>query len=162
MKISLDVQAIKMLIDNDPDCIIEIKKGIVDNLIKKGFIPLLSLREVKDEIMLAKKAQKAARDNLDEFLKTEIKNQIGSVKISNDWARVPIVTLNKDMEAKFRNLAFECVSDRMEEIINKRADEVLADRLKYIEAVVERRLTKNLNALVDAEVKRRLDAAKNA
>jgi len=162
IRMSLDVQAIQKLMKDDPEFVIDIKKGIVANLTEKSIKPLLNIEEIKDAIFEQEIANKRAMELWSDAIKEEIQKQIGSVKERTSWGKKSnTITLNKESKAAVEYAAANIVREQLNEIITAAAKRALEDKLDHINILIEKRLTENINAIVDKEVKRRLEAAKN-
>lgn len=97
----------------------------------------------------------------DEIIKDEIIQQIGSVRV--DSFRQKTYTLKEGIKKDVEAIAHSIAIKKIEETILEKIQKILVNISQaYIEEVVQTRLTSHINNMVDTEVKRRLEAAKNA
>ncbi len=160
IKISLDGSAIDKLCKDDPDLIVDLKRGVLENFTNKHIKSLLNIEEIKKAIYDVKLANSQASEAIELSIQKEIEKQIGVVT-SNSWGKVTTVRLAKDIEDQISRVASIIIEKNIYEIFTRETQKALDKTINNIQRIIDIRLTENLNSLVDSEVRKRLELAKN-
>jgi hypothetical protein len=156
VKISLDSAAIEKLMNADPEFIVELKRGVVENFTKKCIRPLLNIEELKEELNKAVKIQASFKLAATDTLRAAIETEIGTI---SRWCEQPIdVKISPRFQDKIKNEAKEAALIALRQYIDEGCNAVIELYKPQIKTMVETYLKRGISELVDEELQERVKA----
>jgi Fe-S cluster biosynthesis and repair protein YggX len=158
IKVSLDCNAIEKLMRDDPQFVIDIKKGVIENFTQKCIRPMLNFDDIKEEINLLLKAHNEAKDAYLLAIKKEVENEIGKVKTTNSWGSEKTIIINEKFLERIRlevNAQTEKVFHDMVKNAIDRAIKIYDE--PYLKSYVDRYLSDGIKKIVKEEFQKRIN-----
>jgi hypothetical protein len=162
IKLSLDSNAIEKLMRDDPQFVIDIKKGVVENFTKKCIRPMLNFEDIRAEINLIQKAHNEAKEACLLAIKKEVEKEIGAVAKSNSyWDTEKTIKINEKFLEKIK-LEVNAQTERVfHEMVRAAIDSAI---LKYAEPYLKKYadmyFSEGIKQIVKYELQKRIDAMK--
>jgi chorismate mutase len=156
IKISLDGSAIEKLLKTDPEFVVALKKGVVENFTKRHIRSLLNFEEIKNEISECLKAHEQAKEAYLLAVRQEIEKEIGVIK-RETWNSNKSIDVNPELlnhltlhikaysESVFRDMMKKSVDEQKERL------ELHIDKLTqhYFDAGIQELVRQRFNKLLE-------------
>jgi hypothetical protein len=161
IKVSLDSNAIEKLMRDDPQFVIDIKKGVVENFTKKCIRPMLNFEDIRGEINLLLKAHNEAKDACLLAIQKEVEKEIGKVKATNSWGSEKTIIINENFLERIK-LEVNAQTERVfHDMVRTAVDWAIKKYDEpYLKNYVDRYLADGIKQIVKVEFQKRIDAMK--
>ena len=149
MKIRLESDAIKALIEKAPEVLLEIKKGVVANFMKSAIKPMLNYKELNNEIQQCREVEKELKVAHSRLLYKQIEKAL--------YVSAPL-RYDRKLKPAIKKLLAEESTKQMDNILAN-AVQIEVERLRpFIADVIADKVQHRLSELVKEELKKRLAA----
>jgi len=159
-QVFLDTSAIEKLIKNDPEFIVKIKKGVLENFTNKNIRGMLNYEEIKKEAKKCYNAHDKAKDAYLLAIKSEIEKTIGKVVDSGYFGNDQVIAINSAFKKRLQDQIDIQVGMLVETMIKDCIDEKMKYYKSEIKAIADCYFKRKINELVQQEFAKRLEKIK--